>query len=222
MLETVLSWTTLWWILLILYVPSCAGLIVIVLLQKGKGTGFAGAFGMGPGSDAVFGPRASKSLPVKMTYVMATLFMVIAMVMSVVGGRMHRGIAPEKVEGAELLGSEESVDGGMSFEGLDELGSGVDAADVPDAETAGDAEAADDAAGVEVETSAGGSVTVTPAAPAPPVEDPGSVSVEVVTPDAEAAGDAEAADDAGDAAAETAGGDAEAHAEDDAAGSDAP
>ena len=43
------SWDTLWYGLLIMYVPACFGLIVIVLLQKGKGTGFAGAFGAGAG-----------------------------------------------------------------------------------------------------------------------------------------------------------------------------
>ena len=57
MLDAIFSWNTLWVLLLVLYIPSCVGLIIIVLLQKGKGTGFAGAFGIGPGSDTVFGPR---------------------------------------------------------------------------------------------------------------------------------------------------------------------
>ncbi len=41
MLETIFSADTLWWILIIVYIPACFGLIVIVLLQKGKGAGFA-------------------------------------------------------------------------------------------------------------------------------------------------------------------------------------
>ena len=64
MLSAIFSLATLWWLILILYVPACVGLIVIVLLQKGKGVGFAGAFGVGGGSEAIFGPRSSKSLPI--------------------------------------------------------------------------------------------------------------------------------------------------------------
>ena len=89
---------TLRWLMWVLYIPSCIGLIIIVLLQKGKGTGFAGAFGMGAGSDAVFGPRARKSLPVRLTYIMATAFIVLALGLSVVEGRVARGGAPDLVE----------------------------------------------------------------------------------------------------------------------------
>ncbi|MCC6696079.1 MAG: preprotein translocase subunit SecG [Candidatus Hydrogenedentes bacterium] len=101
MLESIFSWNTLWVIMWILFLPACVGLIVIVLLQKGKGTGFAGAFGVGPGSETVFGPRARKSLPVKMTYAMAAIFMVLSLSMSLVAGRVHRGSAPEAVPVSE-------------------------------------------------------------------------------------------------------------------------
>ena len=103
MMENILSWDTLWYVLLILYVPACFGLIVIVLLQKGKGTGFAGAFGAGagPGSEAVFGPKAGQTLPVKLTYLAASLFMVIAVVMSIIAGRVGRDDAPDKVDVSE-------------------------------------------------------------------------------------------------------------------------
>ena len=80
MFDSVHNW--LWWICVILYVPACLGLIAVVLLQKGKGVGFAGAFGLGGGgADTVFGPRMSKSLPVKITYVMAGMFLVLALTM---------------------------------------------------------------------------------------------------------------------------------------------
>ena len=55
MLSAIFSWSSLWWIMLIIYIPACLGLIAMVLLQKGKGSGFAGAFGVGPGSETVFG-----------------------------------------------------------------------------------------------------------------------------------------------------------------------
>ena len=102
MLDTLFSFDTLWWVLLVIYVPACLGLIVIVLLQKGKGAGFAGAFGAGagPGADTVFGPSASKSLPVRMTYAAAAIFMTVALVMSIISGHVGRGMAPDMVEGS--------------------------------------------------------------------------------------------------------------------------
>ncbi len=97
MLETIFSWNTLWWVLIPIYIAACLGLIVIVLLQKGKGTGFAGAFGVGPGSDTVFGPRARKSLPVRLTYIMAATFMILSLSLSLIVGRQGRGVAPDAV-----------------------------------------------------------------------------------------------------------------------------
>lgn len=101
MLERIFSIDTLWILLLILYVPACIGLIVIVLLQRGKGTGFGGAFGVGGGSEAVFGPRASRSLPVRLTYIAAGTFMTIALVMSLISHRVGKGRAPELIDVAE-------------------------------------------------------------------------------------------------------------------------
>ncbi len=100
MLETIFSADTLWWILIIVYIPACFGLIVIVLLQKGKGAGFAGSFGAGagPGSETVFGPRAGQTLPVKLTYVAAVVFITISVIMSVVSGKVGKGQAPELLE----------------------------------------------------------------------------------------------------------------------------
>lgn len=97
MLSTIFSFDTLWYLMLLLYVPACILLIAVVLLQKGKGMGFAGAFGTGGGTEAVFGPRAVRSLPQKITYTMAGLFMVIAMLMSMLSGRVGKGSAPAMV-----------------------------------------------------------------------------------------------------------------------------
>jgi preprotein translocase subunit SecG len=123
MFEYLFRWDSLWWLLLILYVPSCIGLIVIVLLQKGKGTSFAGAFGVGPGSETVFGPRARKSLPVRITYVMAAIFMLFSLSMSLIGGRIARGNAPEQVEETAKANAATSPEG-AEYQGLDSLGLG--------------------------------------------------------------------------------------------------
>ncbi len=100
MLDKIISWDALWWILTVVYVPACLGLIIIVLLQKGKGAGFAGSFGAGagPGSETVFGPRAGQTLPVKLTYVAAVVFISISVIMSVVSGKVGKGQAPELLE----------------------------------------------------------------------------------------------------------------------------
>lgn len=97
MLKLIFSLTTLWWMILLLYIPACFGLIIIVLLQKGKGQGLAGAFGMG-GVDAIFGPRSSKSLPQKVTYASAAIFMSLALIMSILSGKVGRSAAPELIE----------------------------------------------------------------------------------------------------------------------------
>ena len=97
MLEVIFSLNTLWWTLMFIYVPACIGLIGIVLLQQGKGGGFGGGLG-GGNTETVFGTKSSQTLPVKMTYAGATLFMTIAVVLSVLSGRLDKGEAPELLE----------------------------------------------------------------------------------------------------------------------------
>ncbi|MCX5770974.1 MAG: preprotein translocase subunit SecG [Candidatus Hydrogenedentes bacterium] len=142
-MQSIISWSTLWYLILALYIPASLGLIIVVLLQKGKGVGFAGAFGMGGGSDTVFGPRASKSLPQRLTYVMAGLFMALALVMSLIAGRLGTGVAPATVnESAE------------DYSALDDLGTAVQG---------GEGEG-------EPVPAAPGATTQPPAQPAPPAE----------------------------------------------------
>lgn len=111
MIDFIFSVDFVWWLLLILYFPACFALIVIVLLQKGKGVGFAGAFGMGGGgSDAVFGPRSVKTLPQKLTYTAAAVFMVMALVLSVLAGMVGKGAAPALEQEEAAISSGVSVD----------------------------------------------------------------------------------------------------------------
>lgn len=124
MLETIFSWQTVYVLLLIMYVPCCLGLIAIVLLQKGKNMGFAGAFGVNPGGDTVLGPRASRSLPVRMTYFMAAAFMTLCVLFFLIEGRRNEGVAPDKVNALEAAALKDLADE------LDELGVGV-ADDLP-------------------------------------------------------------------------------------------
>ena len=99
MMDTIFSMNTVWWTLMIVYIPACIGLIGIVLLQQGKGGGFGGALGggSGPGADTVFGPK-SHSMPVKITYAGAALFMTIAIILSVLSGKLDKGVAPDLID----------------------------------------------------------------------------------------------------------------------------
>ncbi|MCC6797526.1 MAG: preprotein translocase subunit SecG [Candidatus Hydrogenedentes bacterium] len=98
MLEAIFSMSTLWWICSIIWFLACVLLVGVVLMQKGKGAGFAGAFGVGGGSDAVFGPRGRKTAIVQLTYYAAAVFMVLSLTLSIVVGRISRGAAPEMVD----------------------------------------------------------------------------------------------------------------------------
>jgi len=119
MLDAIFSWNTVFWLMLVLYVPSCLGLIIIVLLQKGKGVGFAGAFGAGPGgADAVFGPRSSKSLPQKITYTMAGIFMTLSLLMSMLSGNLGSSRAPSTVEDTGVVPQNSSSGGVSSIDDL--------------------------------------------------------------------------------------------------------
>jgi preprotein translocase subunit SecG len=56
------------------HVLVCVGLIIVVLLQTGKGTGLASVFG-GGGGGSVFGGKGFGSVLAKATGVLAVLFM---------------------------------------------------------------------------------------------------------------------------------------------------
>lgn len=155
---------TLWYLMLLFYVPACFGLIIIVLLQKGKGVGFAGAFGIGGGSDTVFGPRASKSLPQRLTYVAAALFMILAFAMSLISGKLGKGEAPD-------MEPESGVMSAADFETLEGLGSGLDENEIPQADDVADEAPAPAAAPAEETPASETAPAAAPEDPPAPAED---------------------------------------------------
>ncbi len=98
-------------ILIIVYVIVCIALIVIVLLQSGKGDGLAGVFGAGGGSQTLFGSRTGDVLT-KSTTALAILFMVLSLALAFFSGHRGKTISEE----AELIGRrmEGAVAGGES------------------------------------------------------------------------------------------------------------
>ncbi|HEY6403530.1 MAG TPA: preprotein translocase subunit SecG [Blastocatellia bacterium] len=72
----------------VLFVIVCLFLILVVLLQSGKGGDVAAAFG-GSGSQTAFGPRGAQKPLEKATIVAAALFMLLALVFSLPGIGTH-------------------------------------------------------------------------------------------------------------------------------------
>ena len=69
-----------------LYVIVCAVLMLVVLLQQGKGGDIANAFGGGT-SQAAFGARAGATVLSRATTICAVLFMLGALVLGIIGQR---------------------------------------------------------------------------------------------------------------------------------------
>ena len=76
----------LYYLIVTLYVLVCGLLIITILLQQGKGGDIASAFG-GGGSQAVFGARAGATLLTRATSVLAALFVVGALALTIWGTR---------------------------------------------------------------------------------------------------------------------------------------
>jgi len=69
----------------VVHVLVCVVLILVVLLQSGKGADLAGAFG-GASTQTAFGSRGPASFLSKLTTVSAVLFMVTCLTLSLIGG----------------------------------------------------------------------------------------------------------------------------------------
>jgi len=82
-------------ILSVIYLFSCAMLVIVVLLQSGKGGGLAAAFGGGGGVDSAFGAKVASPLR-KVTAVIAGLFMVLAIVLAVIQSTQPASILGEE------------------------------------------------------------------------------------------------------------------------------
>lgn len=80
-------------LLLTIHVLLCLFLIVVILLQAGKGASMGAAFG--GGSQTVFGPRGGQTLLSKTTAIAAVLFMVSSMLLAYLSSRTETAIPVE-------------------------------------------------------------------------------------------------------------------------------
>jgi preprotein translocase subunit SecG len=75
--------TILFYLIVVLHIVACLFLIAVVLLQQGKGQDLASAFG-GGGTQTAFGPRGSATVLSRATTILAGLFMVTSLALSIV------------------------------------------------------------------------------------------------------------------------------------------
>ena len=74
--------TALYYLTIGLHVVACLFLIGVVLLQQGKGQDLASAFG-GGGTQTAFGPRGSANVLSRATTILAGLFMVTSLALTI-------------------------------------------------------------------------------------------------------------------------------------------
>jgi preprotein translocase subunit SecG len=73
----------LFYLIVVVHVIACLFLIAVVLLQQGKGQDLASAFG-GGGTQTAFGPRGSATVLSRATTILAGVFMVTSLALSIV------------------------------------------------------------------------------------------------------------------------------------------
>ncbi|UCF56539.1 MAG: preprotein translocase subunit SecG [Deltaproteobacteria bacterium] len=91
-------------IIILVHVSVCLGLILIVLLQRGKGADMGAAFG--GSSQAVFGSRGAASFLHKVTAAIAIIFMLTSLGLAFLFGRgatssIMKGVSQTEVPAAQ-------------------------------------------------------------------------------------------------------------------------
>ena len=92
-------------LLVILYVLVCLFLVMVVLLQQGKGADLAGAFG-GGGSQTSFGPRGGTNIMHRMTTGVFVLFVVLCLTLAILSGKQRTSVMEDVAPGAPVEASE--------------------------------------------------------------------------------------------------------------------
>ncbi len=86
--------------LLVIYSFICFFLILVVLVQQGKGADIAGAFG-GGGTQTAFGARGATTLLHKLTTGGFVAFIVAALLLTILEARPRASVVPEKAPAAK-------------------------------------------------------------------------------------------------------------------------
>jgi preprotein translocase subunit SecG len=81
--------------LVVLHVLISIFLILVVLVQQGKGADLAGAFG-GGGSQTAFGARGATTLLHKLTAIFFALFVITSMMLAILQGRPRSSVMSDR------------------------------------------------------------------------------------------------------------------------------
>jgi preprotein translocase subunit SecG len=90
----------LYGVLVVIYVVICVFLILVVLLQQGKGADFTGVLGGGSGTQTAFGARGATTLLQKITVGAFAGFIVLSMVLSIIQDRPTSSVVPDAPKAA--------------------------------------------------------------------------------------------------------------------------
>ncbi len=96
-------------LIVLFYIAVCFFLVLVVLLQQGKGADLAGAFG-GGGTQTAVGPRTSTNIMHRMTTISFVLFVVLSMTLAVLSGKRQRSITEDYVAPVAPVAVEESIE----------------------------------------------------------------------------------------------------------------
>ena len=77
-------------VILTLHILVCVCLVFIVLIQQSRGAGLSSVFGGGGGGEALFGGRGATPFLVKATSVLAVMFMLTSLILTIVSARGGR------------------------------------------------------------------------------------------------------------------------------------
>ena len=129
-------------LLLIIHIIVAVFMCVVILMQSSKGEGLSGAFGLGQGTTSFFGADTANVL-VKITVVLAVVFMLTSLSLAYIQSRKARpvGLEPETAGEASMTAPP------------GEEGEEAEEATVPEGETtpeAGEAEQPDTSSGTEL------------------------------------------------------------------------
>ena len=124
-------------ILVLFYVLVCLFLVMVVLLQQGKGADLAGAFG-GGGSQTSFGPRTTTNIMHRMTTGAFVLFVLLCLALAILSGKQRASVMEAVVPAAPVETSqpetpaivpsdEEAAPAENPGEGVEEAGAEKDA-----------------------------------------------------------------------------------------------
>ena len=106
-------------ILIIIHIVFCVALILIVLLQKGKGASMGAVFG--GSSQTVFGSAGATSLLHKVTTIVAIVFMLTSLGLSILFGRVGTSSIMDSVEQTGVPAAESSKTPAQAGENQDKF-----------------------------------------------------------------------------------------------------